>query len=167
MLICINKTNELQEVVIVKRKNIAEGLGLPNAGKKPLNKLERNLNAYSQASLPIVILATLLGQQGGLDDIYNIVSGNRKKDRKLKNLIDHDKQTETDRVNIQLIRTHYKEDFFIYKVKIPGKSIDDYINYCLSKGIVFLYERGRFLEVMDIFIQSKENYLTSRNKPIE
>ena len=162
-----NKTNELQEVVVVKRKNIAEGLGLPNAGKKPLNKLERNLNAYSQASLPIVILATLLGQQGGLDDIYNIISGNRKRDRKLKSLIDQEKQNETDRVNVQLIRTHFKEDFFIYTVKIPGKYIDDYISYCLPKEIVFLYERDRFLEVMDIFIQNRENYLTLRNKPIE
>ena len=162
-----NKTNELEEIVIVKRKNMAVGLGLPNAGKKPLDKLERNLNAYSQASLPIVIIATLLGQQGGLDDIYNIVSGNRKKDRKFKSLIDQDKQTETNSRNIQLIRIHFKEDFFINTVKIPRKYIDDYIAYCLPKKIVFLYERDRFLEIMDIFIQNKENYLTSTSRPIE
>jgi len=161
------KTNELNEIVLVKRKNMAKSLDLPNADKTPLNKLERNLNAYSQASLPVVIIATLLGQQGGIDDIYNIVSGNRKRDRKLKSLIDQDKQKESDRVNIQLIRTHFKEDFFIYTAKIPDKYIDDYINYCIPKGILFLYERERYLEVMDIFIQNKENYVTSINKPIE
>jgi hypothetical protein len=156
-----NKTNELEEVVIVKRKNLAKGLGLPNAGKKPLDKLERNLNAYSQKSTPIVILQALLLKPGGIDDIYNIVSGNRKRDRKLKSLIDQDIQTETDRVNVQLIRTHFKEDFFIYTVKIPGKYIDDYISYCLPKEIVFLFERERYLEIIDIFIRNKDAYLST------
>jgi len=162
-----HKTNELEEVVIVKRKNMAEGLGLPNAGKTPLNKLERNLNAYSQESLPIVILATLLGQQGGIDDIYNIVSGNRKKDRKLKKLVDADKSYELKQDNIQIIREHFTDDFFNYTIQIEKDHIDNFIGFCIPKKIEELYKKQRYLEVMDIFIQNKEIYLTSINKPIE
>ena len=88
------KNNELDEIVLIESKNMAKALQLPNAGKKPLNKLERNLNHYSQASLPVVIIATLLGQRGGIDDIYNIISGNRKRDRKLKLLRDEDRKYE-------------------------------------------------------------------------
>lgn len=162
-----HKTNELEEVVIIKRKNMAEGLGLPNAGKTPLNKLERNLNAYSQESLPIVILATLLGQQGGIDDIYNIVSGNRKKDRKLKKLVDADKDNELKQDNIQIIREHFTDDFFSFTIQIEKDHIDNFIDFCIPKKIEELYKKQRYLEVMDIFIQNKEIYLTSINKPIE
>ena len=162
-----HKTNELEEIVIVKQKNMAVGLGLPNAGKNPLNKLERNLNAYSQASLPIVILATLLGQQGGIDDIYNIVSGNRKRDRKLKKLVDDDRDYELKQENIQIIREHFTDDFFIYTMQIEKGHIDNFIDFCIPKEIGELYKKQRYLEVMDIFIQNKENYLTSINKSIE
>ncbi len=150
------KNNELPEVVI---ENMAKSLGLPNASKKPLNKLERNLNAYSQESLPIVILATLLGQQGGIDDIYNIISGHRKRDRKLKKLIDDDKKHKVTQENIQIIRVHFKDDFFIDTIQIKKDYIDSFINFCVPKGIEELYKKERFLEVMDIFIKNKEDFL--------
>ena len=163
----VQKTNELNEVVIVKHKNIATELSLPNTGKKPLDKLERNLNAYSQESLPIVIIATLLGQQGGIDDIYNIVSGNRKRDRKLKKLVDADKDYELKQDNIQIIREHFTDDFFNFTIQIEKDHIDNFIDFCIPKKIEELYKKQRYLEVMDIFIQNKDNYLTSINKPIE
>ncbi len=161
------RANELEEVVIIERKNMAKELSLPNADKKPLDKLERNLNAYSQASLPIVIIATLLGQQGGIDDIYNIVSGNRKRHRKLKKLIDEDKKYEITQENIQIIRDHFKDDFFINTAKIPFVHIDNYIDFCISKEIIELYQKERFLEVMDIFIKDREEYLISINRPTQ
>ncbi len=160
----IQKNNELPEVVI---ENMAKSLDLPNAGKKPLNKLERNLNAYSQESLPIVIIATLLGQQGGIDDIYNIVSGNRKRDRKLKKLVDDDRDYELKKENIQIIREHFTDNFFIYTMQIDKDNIDSFIDFCIPKEIEELYKKQRYLEVMDIFIQNKENYLSSINEPIE
>jgi len=152
----IQKNNELQEVVI---ENMAVSLGLPNAGKKPLNKLERNLNAYSQKSTPIVILEMLLTKSGGIDDLYNIISGNRKRDRKLKKLIDEDKQREIDQEHILEIRNHFQDNFFIKTLQIPEKDIDNLINYCISKGIVPLFKEERYLEVIDILIKNKEEYL--------
>ncbi|MEN8187041.1 MAG: hypothetical protein ABFR05_07925 [Bacteroidota bacterium] len=152
----IQKNNELGEVVI---ENMAKSLGLPNADKKPLNKLDRALTGHSQESVPIVILATLLGQQGGIDDLYYIISGNRKRDRKLKELLLEDKQKEIDQEYIREIRNHFQDDFFINTLQIPRENIDSLIGYCLPKGIVFLFERKRYLEVMDVFIQNKEEYM--------
>lgn len=172
----IYKTNKLEEVVLY---NMAKSLSLPNADKKPLNKLERNLNAYSQKSTPMVFLdAFLLGpilnnipfikpRKGGIDDIYNIISGNRKKDRKLKKLVDADKDYELKQDNIQIIREHFTDDFFNFTIQIEKDHIDNFIDFCIPKKIEELYKKQRYLEVMDIFIQNKEIYLTSINKPIE
>lgn len=152
----IQKNNELQEVII---ENMAMSLGLPNAGKKPLNKLERNLNAYSQKSTPIVILEMLLTKGGGIDDLYNIISGNRKRDRKLKKLLDDDKQREIDLEYILEIRNHFHDNFFLKNLQISKENIDGLINYCLPKGIVFLFKSERYLEVIDILIKNKEGFL--------
>jgi len=168
------KNNELPEVLI---ENMAKSLDLPNAGKKKLNKLERNLNAYSQKSVPMVFLDALLldpilglfmeRRGGGIDNIYNVVSGNRKRDRKLKKLIDADKHDEIKLENIQIIREYFTDNFFLYTIKIEKDSIDNFINFCIPKGIEELYKKQRYLEVMNIFIQNKENYVTSINKTFE
>ena len=147
------KTNNLPEVVI---KNMAKSLGLPNADKNPLNQLERKLNYYSQETLPIVILATLLGQQGGINDIYNIISGNRKRDRKLKNLINKDNKAEVNKKYIQSIRDYFQDDFFINTLEISKENINLFLNYCLPKDIIFLFDKNRYLDLVDIFlIESK------------
>lgn len=166
------KNNQLPEVVL---ENMSKSLDLPNAGKKPLDKLERNLNAYSQKSVPMVFIDALLldpilglfmeRKGGGIDDIYNVVSGNRKRDRKLKKLIDADKDHVLRLENIQIIREHFTDDFFIKTIKISEDQIDDFIDFCIPLGIEELYKKQRYLEVVDIFIQNKENYLTSISKP--
>lgn len=154
-------SNELDEVIVRQYDDMSEELGLPNAGKKPLNKLERNLNHYSQKSTPIVILQALLFKPGGIDDIYNIVSGNRKRDRKLKSLIEQDERIAENKRYIQRIRDHFQDDFFIHSVKIEKEHIDPYLFFCLPQGIVHLYDKGRLIEVIDILLKSKESYLSS------
>lgn len=157
-------TNELDEVIVQQFDDMSEELGLPNAGKKPLNKLERNLNHYSQKSTPIVILEALLFKPGGIDDVYNIVSGNRKRDRKLKALIDEDRQTASKQEYVKKIKEHFQEDFFINSVKIDPEHINNYIYYCLPQGIADLYEKGRLIEVIDILLKSKDAYFESLNE---
>ena len=154
-------TNELDEVIVQQYDDMSEELGLPNAGKKPLNKLERNLNHYSQKSTPIVVLEALLFKPGGIDDIYNIVSGNRKRDRKLKALLEEDRVNAQKNRYVVEMRNYFKDDFFVNSVKIEQEQIDSYILYCLSKGIGPLYDEGRLIEVIDIFLKSKEGYADS------
>ena len=157
----LDLSNELDEVIVRQYDDMSEELGLPNAGKKPLNKLERNLNHYSQKSTPIVILEALLFKPGGIDDIYNIVSGNRKRDRKLKSLIEQDKLIADNKKYIQKIRAHFQDDFFINSVKIEKEQIDPYLFFCLPQGIVNLYDKGRLIEVIDILLKNKEKYFAS------
>lgn len=154
-------TNELDEVIVQQFDDMSVALGLPNAGKKPLNKLERNLNRYSQKSTPIVILEALLFKPGGLGDIYNIISGNRKRDRKLNQLIQEDRLNDQNKVLIQKMRINFQDDFFIEEVKIEENDIDSYIYFCLSQNIGPLYDKGRLIEVIDVFLKSKRLYLDS------
>jgi len=154
-------TNKLDEVVIFKNKELTNPLGLPNAGKKPLNQIERKLNYYSQESTPIVILAMLLGQRGGIEDLYNIISGNRKKHRKLKSLMDQDETDAFNKIRVEEIRDHFNDDFFMQTLHIPQENINDFIHYCISNDIIILFEKERYLEMVDIFIKNEAEYLQS------
>jgi len=154
-------TNELDEVIVQQFDDMSEELNLPNAGKKPLNKLDRNLNHYSQKSTPIVILEALLFKPGGIDDIYNIVSGNRKKDRKLKGLIQDDALNAGKLEYVKIMREHFQDDFFTNSVKIEEEHIDSYIYYCLAQNIGNLYDKGRLIEVIDVLLKSKDQYFQS------
>jgi len=155
----VSKVNRLDEVVIRKPKNIAVELGLPNAGKKKLTKLEAREVYYSQASVLAVILSTLLNKKGNIEDLYHIISGNRKRDRKLKALIEADKLAAYNQNAIKKIRLYFKDIFFTETLKIPRDKIDYFIESCLSKNIIDLYIKERNLEVMDIFIRESKTYL--------
>jgi len=154
----VQKNNELKEIVLKHSENMAKVLGLPNAYKKPLNQVERKLNYYSQASTPVVIIATLLGQKGGIDDIYNIISGNRKKHRLLKKRQYQDKIDSIKQINIQMIRDHFNDIFFIDDIQIPKEEINSFLNYCLPRDIIILYKKKKYLEIIDIFLAEIGNF---------
>ena len=143
----IQKTNELNEVVLIKHRNMAKELDLPNAGKKPLKPIERKINYINKG--------------GTIDKLYAWISGEKKKLEKLKKHLDEDEIALDNKVNVQLIRNHFKEDFFIYTLKVPSKKIDGLIYFCLPNGIVYLFEKERFLEVINIFIKNRDAYLSS------
>lgn len=157
-------TNQLDEV-IVDRSKITGGvnastLNLPNADKEPLNKLERNLNYYSQESVPIVILATLLGQRGGIEDLYNIISGNRKKDRKMNQLLKDDEQNARNQEEVALIREHFTDIFFTNTLQIPTDRITLFITSCIPKNIIPLFHQKRYLDITDIFLRESSSFNT-------
>lgn len=151
--------NELSEVLIEKSENIAGSLGLPNADKKPLNKLENRLNYHTKASLPLAILAVLLNKRGTISDMYYIISGKRKKDRKLTKLLEDDEYNLYTQQEIQKIRVHFKDVFFTETLKIPKQEIDYFIKYCTTKNIIYLFNKNRTLEVIDVFIKESKPFL--------
>lgn len=138
------KTNVLKEIVI---ENMAKSLGLPNADKEPLKPTERKLNYIKKG--------------GNIDKIYAWVSGNKKKLEILQKHLDEDEKISENKLNVQMIRNHFEDVFFINTLKIPKENIDGLINFCLPKGIVFVFERERYLEVIDLLIQHKDRYLSS------
>jgi hypothetical protein len=144
------RTNELNEVVVVKRKNMAKELGLPNAGKEPLKPIERKLNYINKG--------------GAIDQLYSWVTGEKKKLKLLQKRQEEDRIALDNKINVQLIRNHFKEDFFIYTLNVPGKNIEGLIYFCLPDNIVYLFENKRYMEIVDIFIKKKETYLSSLQK---
>ena len=144
----MQKTTELQEVVV---HNMAKSLGLPNAGKEPLKPTERKINYYTKG--------------GSISKLYGLISGDSKRLKSLRKLEKEDEEVLTNKLNIQIIRNHFQDEFFIETLKIPKERIDDLITYCLPKGIVFLFDRERYLEVMDILIQNKYAYLNATVNP--
>ncbi len=157
-------TNRLDEVVIFKNKQLTNPLGLPNFGKKPLDKIEREVNFYSQKSLGLIILETLLTKPGGIDDIWYVVSGNRKKFRKYKALLDQDKLYEFHQDKAVEIREHFKEELFTEQFKIPKKKINDFIMFCISENMIYLFDKERYIEVIDIFYKKKNSFLETAGK---
>ena len=152
--------NDIKEVTLEKPENMARGLGLPNADKKPLNKLEGRLNYHTKSSLPLAILAAILNKRGGVNDMFYIISGKRKKDRKLKKLIDDDTYKVYQSQKIQEIRTHFGDAFFIKTIKIPQAEIDYFIKFCDDQeAIINLFSKNKELEIIDIFLKSCQEFL--------
>lgn len=140
----IQNTNELQEVIV---HNMAKSLGLPNADKEPLKPTERKLNYINKG--------------GTIDKLYGWVSGNKKSLETLQKHLGEDEQLLDNKVNTQMIRNHLTDEFLINTLQIPKENIDGLIQYCIPKGIVFAFEKERYLEVVDLLIQNKETYLGS------
>jgi len=155
--------NKLTEVKIKKTKNIAGNLGLPNADKNPLNKIESRLNYHSKASIPRVLLGILLREKGSINDIYYITSGKREKDRKLTKLIESDNFKAYQSNQIERIRKQLKDTFFIKTLKIPKIEIDYFIKYCNSKhAVIELFSKSKDLAIIDIFIKESNTYLKKK-----
>jgi len=154
-----SKINRLNEIILKKPENMAMELNLPNAGKKPLNKLESRLNYYSQKSVPIVILEAIFNKQGGINDIYNIVSGNRKRDWKLTKLIDEGKLREYNQKEIQKIRLYFKDDFFIRALHIPKEEINLFLESSIKYNIINMFNSKKIIELIDILIKESKSYL--------
>ncbi len=150
---------ELEEVILKKTNNMATSLNLPNAGKEPLTKVERQLNQYSQASTPLVVLGALLGQKGGISDLYNIISGNRKKHRKLNQYIQEDIERDRYLLLCEEIQEHFGENFFIEKLNIPKEWINPFLLHCKKFNVSYLFEEQRYLELTDVFIREKGYFM--------
>ena len=141
------KTNELEEVV-VKSVSYAKGLGLPNADKKPLVAEETRLNAHNKSSAPVVALATLLNQRGGIDNLFYLLSGQRKRDRKLRQLKNQEQLEKRKLETVKLVRKHFGDDFFIQK--LPQNDIVDL--EIKDKNITYnLNSKDRFQEMIRDF----------------
>lgn len=138
------KINELQEVVV---HNMAKSLGLPNADKIPLTQTERKLNYINKG--------------GTIDKLYGWVSGDTKSFKTLQKHLNEDEKLLNNKVNTQIIRNHFTDQFLTNNLKIPKENIDGLIQYCIPKGIVFVFEKERYLEVIDLLIQNKETYLSN------
>jgi len=137
------KINTLDEIIVKKPGNIfllqeytytinAVTLGLPNAGKKLPDPIDRKLSYLGSG-------------------LYRILSGERKKLQKLRKLMEEDEK-------IKKIRLHFHDYFFLNTIKIPKEKINIFIKFSLSKQLEQLFKKDRNLEVMEIFIKKGKKF---------
>jgi len=60
------------------------------------------------------------------------------------------------------MRREIGEDVFEQQLGIPKLHIETFIQYCQKRDIVNLYVEGRIMEVIDILIKEKDNYIRER-----
>jgi hypothetical protein len=106
----------------------------------------------------MVVLATLLGQPGGIDDLYNIISGNRKRDRKLKSLYETDRIYAVYDSALSEIREHFSDKFFTDKLGIGKENISEFLWQSEPEKIIKLFKEDRYLEITDIFVIRSKNF---------
>ncbi len=147
-----SKTYMLDEVVLKKKRGIfdvdkdillhnapivnAKTLRLPYANsKKP--KDEGTVKIESGVSVNL----------GGLISALN---GKTKQKKMLRKLKIEDK-------NLQKIRKHFTDGFFVYQLKIKKENINPFLEYCITKGIINLYHKDKLLELTAILLDNSKN----------
>ena len=94
------------------------------------------------------------------NDIYNIISGNRKRDRKLNQLLKEDEQNARNQEEVILIREHFTDVFFTNTLQIPADTITLFITSCIPKNIIPLFHQKRYLDITDIFLIESSSFTT-------
>lgn len=147
-----SKNYLLDEVVLEKKKGIfdvdkdilqhnapivnAKTLKLPYANSKKPDK-DKTVEIESGLSVSVI-------------GLINTLNGNIKRKKLLRKLKIEDK-------NIKKIRKHFTDGFFVQQLNIKKESINPFIEYCISKGIMNLYNKDKFLELTSVLIDNSKN----------
>lgn len=154
-----SKTYMLDEVVLKKKKGIfevdkdiliykgplvnAQTLKLPYANAKKANN-EKAISIKSGVSV-------------NLTGFLNTLNGKTKQKKILKKLQTEDK-------NIAKIRKHFTDGFFINQLKITKENINPFLEFCITKGIINLYKKDKFLELTTVLLDNSKNASSLLNK---
>ena len=148
-----DETYVLDEVSISKPKSIfhidkdimphnapivnAKTLKLPYANSKP-KKDERIVKLNSGFAISLTNLITTL-------------NGSKKRARKANELYKQDK-------NLQKIRKHFTDDFFVTDLKIKKQYINQFLNYCASKNIIRHYQSDNQLRLIKVLLEESKTF---------
>ncbi|WP_417799773.1 carboxypeptidase-like regulatory domain-containing protein [Tenacibaculum sp.] len=145
-----SKTHMLEEVVLEKQKSILEidsdiltnapvvnasTLKLPYANVTP-TKDEKTVKIASGVAV-------------SLTGLINALNGTNKRKKQLKKITVEDK-------SIEKIRKHFTDGFFIRQLKIKKEHINQFLQACISKGIINLYTKDKVLELTAVLIENSK-----------
>ena len=147
-----SKTYMLDEVVLKKRKGIFDvdkDILLHNG---PIVNAKTLKLPYANSKRPkedgtVKIESGLAVNLGGL---INVLNGKTKQKKLLKKLKVEDK-------NLQKIRKHFTDGFFVYQLKIKKENINTFLEHCISKGIIRLYNKNKLLELTSVLLDNSKN----------
>ena len=81
-----------------------------------------------------------------LDNFINKINGNFKQEKLIKELKYEDNQ-------LIKIRQKFTDDFFINNLKIKKEYINQFLNYCISKNIISVFNKGNTLKLTSLLLE--------------
>lgn len=147
-----SKTYMLDEVVLKKKKGIFDfdkDILLHNAPVVNATTLKLPY-ANSRKPKSETTLEIESGIAVNLTGLINSLNGKTKQKRILKELKIEDK-------NLQQIRKHFTDGFFVYQLKIKKENINPFLEHCMSKGIINLFHKNKLLELTSILLDNSKS----------
>jgi len=141
------KGHDLDGLFYVDTKRMRDSL--PLMGEEAVNFSNQGYDDptssnYVVPSANILNLVSLIGKK------------RREENRKEASLLERKRAAAGD------MRREIGEDVFEEQLGIPRLHIETFIQYCQKKDIINLYVEGRIMEVIDILIKEKDNYIRER-----
>ncbi len=143
------KGHDLDGLFYVDTKRLNDSL--PLMGKEAVDFSNNGIDDPTSSNY-IVPSANILGL------VSLIGKKRREENRQEKSLL------ERKRAATGNIRKDIGDEVFEQQLGIPRLHIETFIRYCQKKDIINLYVDGRIMEVIDILIKEKDNYIRERLK---
>ncbi|QVY65528.1 carboxypeptidase-like regulatory domain-containing protein [Polaribacter sp. Q13] len=89
------------------------------------------------------------GTSINLGNLINTINGNKKREKLLKEMALEDTELEK-------IRKHFTDDFFITDLKIQKVYINQFLNYCIDKNIIRIFKRDNKLDVLKLLMKESK-----------
>ncbi len=145
-----SKTHMLDEVVLERQKSILE-IDNDILSNAPIVNAKTLKLPYANVIQP-KDEKTVKIQSGvaiNLTGLINALNGKNKLKKQLKKATIEDK-------NIEKIRKHFTDGFFVQQLKIKRESINQFLQACISKGIINLYNKDKVLELTAVLIENSK-----------
>ena len=141
------KTFVLNEIVLEKQRSIfyqdpeiTEYKG-PKVNAKVLNLPFANTKPKKDFS----VIKFRSGGLISLDNLINSINGNNKRRKKLQKMSRED-------IELEKIRKFYSDDFFITDLKIKKEYINQFLNDCIDKNIISIFNNDNKIKLTSLLI---------------
>lgn len=127
-----------KDILIYNPKVTAKSLNLPYAESKK----EENKSVIRIRSGAVV----------SLDNLINVLNGNKKRAQIIKQLSTEDKE-------LNKIRAHFTDDFFVTNLKIKKDFINQFLEFCKNEEIINDFKSKNQIDFMAIIIRHSKKFL--------
>lgn len=147
------KTIVLNEMVLEKQRSIFYQdpeiitYNGPTVSAKTLNLPYANTIPKEDKS----ILKIRSGGVVSLDNLINSLNGTNKRLKQLKKMSEEDRQLEK-------IRKHFTDDFFVTDLKIKKEYINQFLNDCIDKNIIAIFKKDDKIKLTKLLMDESKLY---------
>ncbi|PQJ73501.1 carboxypeptidase-like regulatory domain-containing protein [Polaribacter butkevichii] len=142
------KTVVLKEMVLEKQRSIFyQDPEITNYSGPVVNAKKLNLpyaNTFAKKDKSIVSFSS--GAAISLDNLIGALNGSHRREKQMKEMALEDSELEK-------IRKHFTDDFFITDLKIKKLYINQFLNDCIDKNIIRIFKRDNKLDVIKLLIK--------------